>query len=79
MQPPFRSKHHADISTEKPFISVQTMSIHFKIFKFKIQDITLIKKTPSDATAGRGASFHPTVGSKTLDLPLATPELHHDA
>jgi hypothetical protein len=65
MQPPFRSKHHADISTQKPFISVQTMSIHSKIFKFKIQDITLIRKTPGDATAERGARFHPTVGSAT--------------
>jgi hypothetical protein len=41
------------------------MSIHFKTFKFKIQDITLIRKTPGDATAERGARFHPTVGSAT--------------
>jgi hypothetical protein len=32
---------------------------------FKIQDITLIRKTPGDATAERGARFHPTVGSTT--------------
>jgi hypothetical protein len=63
MQPPFRSKHHADISSQKPFISVQTMSIHFKIFKFNIQDITLIRKTLGDATAERGARVHPTIGS----------------
>ena len=32
---------------------------------FKIQDITLIRKTPGNATAKRGARFHPTVGSVT--------------
>jgi hypothetical protein len=32
---------------------------------FKIQVIILIRKTPGDATAERGARFHPTVGSAT--------------
>ena len=32
---------------------------------FKIQVIILIKKTLGDATAERGARFHPTIGSET--------------
>jgi hypothetical protein len=41
---------------------------------------TLIRTKRRDVTVERGARFYPTIGSFTLmDLPLATPELDHDA
>jgi hypothetical protein len=40
----------------------------------------LIKNRKCEATAERGARFLPTIGKSLLrDLPLATPELDHDA
>jgi hypothetical protein len=42
------------------------MSMHFRNIQFKIQDInTYQKNTRCNATAERGARFHPTVGSAT--------------
>jgi hypothetical protein len=43
-----------------------TMSMHSRNIQFKIQDInTYQKNTRCNATAERGARFHPTVGSAT--------------
>jgi hypothetical protein len=66
MQPPFLIKHHTDSLILKPFMISQLMSINVRIYisRYKMKN-TYQKNTRSDATAERGARFHPTVGSTT--------------
>jgi hypothetical protein len=66
MQPPFLTKHHTDSLILKPFMISQLMNINVRIYisRYKMKN-TYQKNTRSDATAERGARFHPIVGSAT--------------
>jgi hypothetical protein len=66
MHPPFPIKTPGKHFYIETINECTTMSMHSRNIQIKIQDInTYQKNTRYDATAKRGARFHPTVGSAT--------------
>jgi hypothetical protein len=65
MQPPFPIKTPCRHFYTETIYKCSNHEHTFQDIQCKTQDINTYQKTPGDATAERGARFHPTVGSAT--------------